>query len=536
MSVYSPTFDSMRDLFLSLAQLRRVDKILELLTRSLTERTHVPFAGVWLLENLDPLDKVPTTPEASERLRLFSTHDRTRQGSSLIAQRVRELFTEVSVTEPLIGRAAIERRHLRHIENKGWEKPAWAEEANIFSVGSTPIIYQDRVLGVLSVFIDRQITESAHEQGAEWQRILSDHVAALIVNARAFEEIERLRDQLELENAYLREEVMEARKYGSIVGESRALKRVLEQVSLVAPTEANVLLLGESGTGKDLVAQQIHQKSKRKEGPFIRVNCAAIPSELFESEFFGHVKGSFTGAISDREGRFQLANGGTLFLDEISEIPIHLQSKLLGVLQEGTIERVGEGKSRKVDVRVIAASNRNLAQAVAEDRFREDLYFRLSVFPIEIPPLRERLEDIPALARHLIDVSCQRLRKPLVPITQGDIMKLQDYSWPGNVRELQNVIERAVIISKGRKLCLDFLDTHAAPAQHPAETKTLEVGLLTDEKLRELQKNNLVQALENANWRIQGRGGAAERLGIHPTTLRSRMKVYGISRPAKLTG
>lgn len=282
--------------------------------------------------------------------------------------------------------------------------------------------------------------------------MFADQAAVAIANARAFEEIESLRQRLELENEYLRSEVKE--NFDRFVGESAALRKVLEQIELVAPVDASVLILGESGTGKELVARSIHERSKRRNRALVKVNCASIPDELFESEFFGHVRGAFTGAVRDRVGRFEVADGGTIFLDEIGEIPLTLQAKLLRILQEGEFEPVGEEHTRHVDVRIIAATNRNLSEEVAGRRFREDLYFRLSVFPLETPPLRARREDIPVLAAHFLKQAVIRfnLHTDTLGLTQVNRKELQAYSWPGNIRELQNVIERAVILARGRPL------------------------------------------------------------------------------------
>jgi PAS domain S-box-containing protein len=258
---------------------------------------------------------------------------------------------------------------------------------------------------------------------------------------QAEEEIQCLRRQLELENAYLHEEVLEAKAYGEIVGSSPALEGILRQVEMVSPTDASVLITGESGTGKELVAREIHNRSARKQRTMIKVNCASIPKELYESEFFGHVKGAFTGAIKDRAGRFQLADGGTLFLDEIGEVPLDLQSKLLRVLQEGTYERIGDEKTLKADVRIIAATNRNLKEEVLAKCFREDLYYRLNVFPIEVPPLRDRKDDIPSLANRFLSQAASKLNLPLPQFTKANMLELKGYDWPGNVRELQNVID-----------------------------------------------------------------------------------------------
>ena len=277
----------------------------------------------------------------------------------------------------------------------------------------------------------------------------------------------------------------------------------------MASTDATVLITGESGTGKELLAREIHERSRRSQRPFVRVNCSAIPREMFESEFFGHVRGAFTGAMRDRPGRFQIANGGTIFLDEIGDLPLELQPKLLRVLQEGEYERVGEDVTRKVDVRVIAATNQNLAEEVRARRFREDLFYRLNVFPLALPPLRARTDDIPLLATHAIAEVSKRLRMPAPPLTQADAARLQQYDWPGNIRELQNVIERAVILSKGVRLRLDIALADLPERQRPRLADMPEV-ILTDRECRARERANLMKALQRAEGRIYGEGGAAE--------------------------
>ncbi len=342
-----------------------------------------------------------------------------------------------------------------------------------------------------------------------------------------------LRDELERERDYLREEVNVALHFGRIVGKSPALKHMLAQVEAVAGTPANVLVLGESGVGKELVARAIHTQSPRAEAPLVKVNCASIPKELFESEFFGHVKGAFTGAHRDRVGRFQLADTGTIFLDEIGEIPLELQGKLLRVLQESEFERVGDDVTRSVDVRVIAATNRNLEELLVAGKFREDLFYRLSVFPIEVPPLRKRTEDVIQLAQHFLEHTCNDFgRKPL-KLTRGQAASLLAYDWPGNVRELKNVIERAVILSKGNTLRLDLSlpETTGASAAAGTALPGSTEHILTDKQMRSQQKQNFIAALKQSNWRVSGKGGAAEILGIKPTTLTDRIKSFGIRKP-----
>jgi transcriptional regulator with GAF, ATPase, and Fis domain len=302
----------------------------------------------------------------------------------------------------------------------------------------------------------------------------------------------------------------------------------------VAPTDASVLITGETGTGKELVAHEIHQRSSRRSRPLIRVNCASIPQELFESEFFGHVKGAFTGAIRDRAGRFEAADGGTLFLDEIGEVPVDLQAKLLRVLQEKRYERVGEDRTRRADVRIVGATNRDLKKEAAAGRFREDLYYRLSVFPIQVAPLRDRKEDIPPLAKHFIDLSVRELRSPQPRLTRAGIAKLESYDWPGNIRELRNVIDRAVILARGGALDFDLPGGDGAPRStsvRPAlATDGEHPGFLTESEVRDRERDNLLAVLEKSGWKIKGENGAAELLGIKPTTLISRIKKLGLKR------
>jgi len=323
--------------------------------------------------------------------------------------------------------------------------------------------------------------------------------------------------------------------FSGIVGKSAALRRLLKDVDTVAPTSATILIFGETGTGKELIVDAIHQRSRRKGKPLVRVNCSSIPKELFESEFFGHVKGAFTGAIKDRLGRFEAAEGGTLFLDEVGEIPLGLQSKLLRVLQEKSYERVGEERVRHADVRIIAATNRDLKKEVAEGRFREDLYYRLNVFQLKVAPLRERLEDIPLLAKHFVESLAGELRCPKPRLTEAGITALKGYDWPGNVRELRNVIERAVIFAKGGVLDFDvpgFGSSMDLTSFAPRNVDQTEPGYLTDAEIRRHEHQNLLAVLQKAGWKVKGAGGAAELLGVSPTTLFARIQKIGLKRPA----
>ena len=352
----------------------------------------------------------------------------------------------------------------------------------------------------------------------------------------AYGEIAHLKDELERERDYLREEVSVSMNFGRIVGQSPALLSMMARIEAVADTPASVLIVGETGSGKELVAHAIHARSGRVDGPLVKVNCASIPDELFESEFFGHVRGAFTGAHQDRVGRFQLADGGTLFLDEVGEIPLALQSKLLRVLQEKEFERVGDDRSRTVDVRVIAATNKDLEKAVEAGEFREDLYYRLGVFPVEVPPLRKRGDDVVMLAVHILEQVCRDFGRDCPNLTQKQVDALRRYAWPGNIRELKNVIERAVILSQGKNLRLDLSLTEAGlappePGDNPSDMSS-DRTYLTDEQMKRRIRANLVAALEAADWRISGDGGAAEILGIKASTLTDRMRSMQIKKPA----
>ena len=361
---------------------------------------------------------------------------------------------------------------------------------------------------------------------------ITERVRAERALRQALAENARLKEELEHERDYLREEVNVAMNFGRIVGTSDALKSMLARVEAVANTPASVLLLGESGTGKELVAHAIHARSPRADGPLVKVNCASIPKELFESEFFGHVKGAFTGAQRDRVGRFQLADSGTLFLDEVGEIPLELQGKLLRVLQEGEFERVGDDITRSVDVRVVAATNRDLEAEIVAGRFREDLFYRLSVFPVEVPPLRDRGDDVVQLAQHILEQTCKDFGREPLKLTQAQARALRAYRWPGNVRELKNVIERAVILSTGTQLRLEISAAAAHVSGEPIDDAETD-GILTEAEMKKLARDNIIRALEASEWRVSGKNGAAARLGVRPTTLADRIKSHGIVQPGK---
>lgn len=384
----------------------------------------------------------------------------------------------------------------------------WCKDGNPLRVEytSTPIIDNGVTVGAVIVFRDISERKESEEQLRQ-----------------ALEENAALRERLEKENAYLQEEILTQSNHHEILGNSAAVKKILQQIDLVAPTDASVLITGESGTGKELVARAIHQASDRRNRPLIRVNCAAIPRELFESEFFGHIKGAFTGALRDRVGRFELADGGTIFLDEVGEIPLDLQSKLLRVLQDRRFERLGDEKTREVDIRLIAATNRDLKKEAAAGRFREDLYFRINVFPIECTPLRERSDDIPILAQHFLKMVAARLNLKKLTLTNANIETLRDYAWPGNARELQNVIERAMILARHGRLQF-HLPGSKETSPKPDQVAPEENRVLTAKEMSALEKANIERALAAAGGKVSGTDGAAALLGMKATTLYSKIK------------
>jgi len=347
---------------------------------------------------------------------------------------------------------------------------------------------------------------------------------------RALREVEQLKARLEAENTYLREEIKLDHNFEDIINGGHALPKVLQQVEQVAPTDATVLILGESGTGKELLARAVHSRSRRNSRPLVKVNCASLPINLIESELFGHEKGAFTGALARKIGRFELADKGTIFLDEIGEMPVELQAKLLRVLQEGEFERVGNPQTTKVDVRVIAATNRNLEQAVKVGTFRADLYYRLNVFPITSPPLRERKEDIPVLVSHFLDKYSAKIGKKLDTVSQKAMDALHAYHWPGNVRELENMIERGVILAQGSALELENIpDLRSLPQKNTSPHSQTSVSPI--QTLEEVERTHIASVLKETNWVIEGSRGASTILGLNPSTLRSRMQKLGIKKP-----
>lgn len=408
-------------------------------------------------------------------------------------------------------------------EEASTDKQSFRDVGSISHI-SIPLTVAEKIIGVLS-FGARHVVDEWPNDFIQRFRVIGDVFSNALMRKRsdenlqkAFSEIEALKEQLEAENAYLNEQIGLKEYHKEIVGESTAIRSVLKQIEQVAGTDSTVVIHGETGTGKELVANAIHRLSKRNSCPFVKVNCAAIPTTLLESELFGREKGAFTGALSKGIGRFEMAHSGTILLDEVSEIPVEVQSKLLRVLEHGTIERLGSSKTIKVDARIIASTNRDLEKAVHEGSFRADLYYRLNVFSITVPPLRDRKDDIPMLVWWFVRKYSNQMDKRIDQIPRRVMEAFQQQRWPGNVRELMNAVEHCMIISDGPTLNSDL---PKQLAKRPSKLLSLE----------EVERNHIVEALKASNWKVRGKGGAAELLKIKPTTLQSRMKKLGIHRP-----
>jgi formate hydrogenlyase transcriptional activator len=402
-------------------------------------------------------------------------------------------------------------------------------QAEVGSVCVLPLVSRGRVLGTFGVV---KYQDKAFTGDIEFLSQIGNQVAIAVENACAFGRIRELQEKLAREKLYLEDEIRTEMNFAQIIGNSASLRRVLKNVETVAPTDSTVLIYGETGTGKELIARGVHDLSPRRTKPFVKLNCAAIPTGLLESELFGHERGAFTGAIAQRIGRFEVADGGTIFLDEIGEIPLELQTKLLRVLQEREFERLGSSRTLRTDARLIAATNRDLEVMVSEQRFRSDLFFRLNVFPVHVPPLRERQGDIPLLVRHFTQQFSKRMRKVIETIPSAAMDALNRYHWPGNIRELQNVIERAVIISTGPALNIDISDLKFPKSSPPAEQSAspAPVNGALHYVLEETERQQILKALKESNWIVAGPNGAAAHLGMKRSTLQLRMHKLGIAR------
>jgi len=525
----------LQSISLAVAEARDVETVLKAIVTGLADEASCTLVRIWLTAPGDICEQCALRAECPNRERCL--HLKAGQGRPTTSEsgdrwyRMDGDFQRFPLGVRIVGRigASGQSEHLFDtVGDQEWiGRDDWLRREGIRAFVGHPLQFRDEILGVLGVFTRERLSP----EKVAWLRLFADHAAVAIANARAFEEIEQLHHRLALENEYLREEVNVAHGFGDMVGQSAALRKVLDQVGLVGPADTTALIRGESGTGKELIARALHERSRRKDRPMVTVNCGSVPRELFESEFFGHIKGAFTGAIRDRIGRFQLADRGTLFLDEVGEIPLDLQSKLLRVLQDGTFERVGEEHTRKVDVRVIAATNRDLRQEAEAGRFREDLFYRLSVFPIDAAALRERLDDVGLLAAHFLEQACRRLGVPAQRLKQRHVEALQSYRWPGNIRELQNVVERAVIGAKSGPLEFDLpKDSPTGRRASGADVKSgsRASGILNYPELKQQERDNLLAALQATRWRISGPAGAAKLLGVRPTTLASKIKTLGL--------
>jgi formate hydrogenlyase transcriptional activator len=408
-----------------------------------------------------------------------------------------------------------------------------AVQEGLKSICCLPLTSRNRAIGVL--VLGRLRDHAFSQADIEFLSQVANQIALAVENALAYREIQELKEQLSKEKLYLEDEIRTEMNFAQIIGSSPSLRRTLKRVETVSPTDSTVLIYGETGTGKELIARGIHDLSPRRSKPFVKLNCAAIPTGLLESELFGHEKGAFTGAITQRIGRFEVADGGTIFLDEIGEIPLELQTKLLRVLQEREFERLGSSRTLRTDARLIAATNRDLEAMVSEQKFRSDLFFRLDVFPVHVPSLRERDGDIPLLVRHFTQQFSRRMKKAIETIPSAAMDALCRYHWPGNIRELQNVIERAVIVSTGPVLDLDLAELKFPKATHPEEKaatpKSPTNGVLHG-VLMETERQQILQALKQSNWIVAGPNGAAARLGMNRSTLQVRIRKLGISRGA----
>jgi transcriptional regulator with GAF, ATPase, and Fis domain len=537
-------FEPLKTVLLELAHERSLEMLLPLIVRRLVEREDVALARLWLL---GPGDICPRCPnriacrDQTQCLHLAASAARPIVGEPVVHQDLNGQFRRIPLGAFKVGQVALRRstvvvRDPAHDPNI--KRPDWIIEQRILGFAGEPLLCRGELLGVLGVFLRVTITEA----GLDVLRILANHVGAAIATARAFAQVEQMQEKLQRENQSLRKAVYDGPSH-EIVAKSAAMQQVLREIDVVAPTDTSVLIQGESGTGKELIAQAIHRRSGRRLRPFVGLNCAAVPRDLCESEFFGHVRGSFSGATRDRVGRFEAAEGGTLFLDEVGEMPFDLQSKLLRVLQEGTFERVGDTRTRTADVRIIAASNRDLAHEVRSGRFREDLYYRLNVFPIHVRPLRERKEDIAPLTARLVEDIAHRLRRPPVLLSPAQLEMLEQFEWPGNVRELRNVLERAVVSAElgGLHLMLPSADVPVLPtvdvarparASLTVERPPVALAIVREDEMRQRERDNIAAALELCGGRVYGPDGAAAVLGIKPTTLASRLTKLNL-RPGR---
>jgi formate hydrogenlyase transcriptional activator len=514
-----------------------IGSVLSTITRDLVEQAGITVSVIWLYTTNDKCPSCRNDPEAQTDTTTLNMHSCAASSDPKVSTSL--VRHRLPLGYGLPGRVAVSRQpmHVQNVEDvlrryqadrtgtpemgnrdggETQEDLIWVMGMGIKSAAAYPLLVAgDQLVGAIGMLSSRTIEADEFAYLA----ILAQQAAISIRAAQLLEENKQLRDRLMVENTYLQEEIQNEGGFSEIVGEHGSLRGLLREVRQVAGTDSTVLLLGETGTGKELIARAIHQMSGRKERPLIKVNCGAIAPGVVESELFGHERGAFTGALQRRVGRFELANQGTIFLDEIGELPLDTQTRLLRVLQEQEFERVGGSVPIRVDVRVIAATNRNLEEEVRAGRFRSDLFYRLNVFPARVPPLRERASDIPLLARHFVAQYQRKLAKPLEGISREGMERLERYSWPGNIRELQNVIERACVLARGTLVQIpEELETGARSERPPVRLARLE----------DAERMHISQALEATGGTIHGPRGAAQLLGINPSTLRSRMEKLGL--------
>jgi transcriptional regulator with GAF, ATPase, and Fis domain len=509
--------DVLERITLQMASSLDLQEVLTTITQGLVNELEAAFARIWLLGPGDLCASCYKAADCTNRDRCLHLEASAGLYTNLDGEYRRIPLGALKIGKIAQGFGSMHSNDI--LDDDRLPNKQWMKDNGLRSFAGHPLKFQWELLGVIAMFGRRPLSEEEFERLA----VFANQAAIAIKNAQLFTEIAQLKKQLEAENLYLREEIKLDHNFEEIVGESQSIKAVLRQIEQVAPTDSTVLIRGDTGTGKELMARAIHNLSPRRARSLVKVNCGAIPANLVESELFGHEKGSFTGALQRRIGRFELADGGTIFLDEVGELPLDAQVKLLRVLQEREVERVGSGHSTKVDVRVIAATNRDLHAAVKAGSFRADLLYRLNVFPIEVPPLSARASDIPLLVNQFVVKFSSKIGKKIDGVSHVTMDRLMTYAWPGNIRELENVIERATILAKGSMLQIDDILLHgnSAPLLPVADS------------LEEVERAHILRVLGDVGWVIEGKQGAAARLGLHPNTLRSRLQKLGIkkSRP-----
>ncbi len=497
--------------------------VLKVITEGLVEDLDAAFARIWLVRPGDRCNACPQAAKCPEKVECLHLVASSGLHSNLEGE-----YARIPLGALITGRVASSGEpYIAHDLRSDPRVPVgnreWVAEHDLVAFGGYPLRFKGKLLGVMSIFSRQRLgDDDFHRLG-----VFANHAATAINSAQLIDEVIRLKDQLERENAYLREEIALEHLSEEMVGQSGKFRAMLDHLARVAETDATVLVMGETGTGKELVARTVHELSRRREKTLVKLNCAAMTATLVESELFGHERGAFTGALQRRIGRFELADRGTLFLDEVGELPLETQAKLLRVIQEGEFERVGSSTATKVDVRLIAATNRDLEAMVAAGQFRADLYYRLNVFPVKVPSLRERADDIPVLTQHILAHLAGRLGRRHAGVTPESMTAMMRYGWPGNIRELQNVLERAAILASGPLVDVRPVLGAAAPAG-PADDGVAGPVLTS---IVEMERRHIREVLVATDWRVEGPTGAAAILDINPSTLRSRMRKLGINRP-----